>query len=149
MSTRTKWIWTIVVLLIVVVLGVAAFAAGSWFGFGGRGEFGMMERGYNHMQPYDRHAFGFRSPLGWLGMGLGMLLMWALPLGFLALAVVGAVSLIRGAGARKPAPPTAVEPVVAAPTPAATTVLRECESCHKPAQADWKMCPYCGTPLGD
>ena len=147
MSTRTKWIWTIVVLLVVVVLGGLAFSAGRWFGYGGmmggydRGGYDGRERDYYHMMPY---ASGFRSPLGWLGMGLGMLLRWALPLGVLALAVVGVVSLIRGSSA-KHTPPAAVQSANAT----ATTVLRECESCGKPAQVDWKTCPYCGTSLGD
>jgi ribosomal protein L24E len=24
---------------------------------------------------------------------------------------------------------------------------RTCPNCHKPAQADWRNCPYCGTAL--
>jgi hypothetical protein len=59
MKTKRKWIWTIVVLLIVVVLGAAAFAVGSRFGYrGGFERFGMMERGYNHMQPFNRPLLG-------------------------------------------------------------------------------------------
>jgi hypothetical protein len=158
MKTKRKWIWTIVVLLIVVVLGAAAFAVGSRFGYrGGFERFGMMERGYNRMQPFNRPLLGYRAPMGGLFRVLGMALMCLLPLGILALAVVGGVSLIRGSRSRKsanavaPAAPAAsVELSTPAVEPAevvSSSVERECASCGKPAQADWKTCPYCGTPL--
>ena len=166
MSKRSKWIWAIAIVLIIVVLGAAAFAAGSWFGFGGRGEFGMMGRGYyGHMQPFDRHDYGFRQPYnnyqGW-GMGPGIIFGWLIGLGILALAVVGVVSLFRGRQPRKSAQVSAVAetPEVSASAEAAMPEESEagesaepisggrtCAHCGKPAQADWTTCPYCGSAL--
>lgn len=82
----------------------------------GVGGYGMMHRGF--------------SPLGWFGMGLGMIFMWLIPIGIVALIGYGAVALARNTGIN---------------TPAAS--LASCPHCGKGAQADWQNCPYCGKAL--
>jgi uncharacterized membrane protein len=69
-------------------------------------------------------------PFGWLGMGLGMLVMWGIPIGIIALIVFGIVSLTRSSGNSSGAPAQSA-----------------CPNCAKDAQSDWKNCPYCGTAL--
>lgn len=73
--------------------------------------------------------WGF-SPFGWFGMGLGMIFMWLIPIGVIALIVYGVVALTRNAG--NATPPTSLAP---------------CPSCGKGIQADWRNCPHCGTVL--
>ncbi|MBU2612076.1 MAG: hypothetical protein KJ606_14200 [Chloroflexi bacterium] len=84
--------------------------------------------GYGRMGGYSMMGsrFGF-MPFGWIGMLLG----WLIPLGLLVLAVLGIISLFnRNKGTTPSAPPA-----------------RTCAQCSKPAQADWKTCPYCGNSL--
>jgi hypothetical protein len=64
---------------------------------------------------------------------LMMLLAFLLPLGLIILVVWGVIALVRR-------PVTTV-------TPPAPAVTRNCPSCGKSAQADWKTCPYCGQNL--
>ena len=76
-----------------------------------------------------------------LGYGYGMMggygfspfggLMWLIPLGTLALVVLGIIWLVNNLNGSKN--------VQASP--------RVCASCGKAAQADWKTCPYCGNTL--
>ena len=70
------------------------------------------------------------SPFGWFGMGLGMLFMWLIPIGILALAVYGVVALARNSGNNTPATPQS-----------------PCPNCGKGTQADWQNCPHCGAAL--
>ena len=79
--------------------------------------YGMMGYGHGGMMG----GFGF-SPFG---MGL----MWLIPLGTIVLAVFGVVWLVNNLNGSK------------------TFQGRVCPSCSKPAQADWKTCPYCGNSL--
>jgi uncharacterized membrane protein len=100
------------------------------FLFGG----GMMAgtygyRGWGMMGPGMMGGWGY-SPFGWFGMGIGMLFMWLVPVGILALIVFVVASLVRNNG--NPAP-------LASQTP--------CHHCGKSTQADWQNCPYCGTTL--
>jgi hypothetical protein len=80
-------------------------------------------------------AYGYGMMGGWHHsmMGgfsfLGMRLMWLFPLGVLALLVLGIVWLVNNLTGIKPA------------------LLRTCPSCGRPAQTDWKNCPYCGSAL--
>ncbi|RJP50634.1 MAG: zinc ribbon domain-containing protein [Anaerolineaceae bacterium] len=92
-------------------------APGASAGVGGYGGPGMMGN------------WGF-SPLGWFGMGLGMLFMWLIPIGVLTLIVYGVVALTRNAGNIMPSTP-----------------LTSCANCGKGIQADWQNCPHCGTVL--
>ena len=97
-------------------------------GWGFRNGYGMMGSygGYGGMMG----NWGF-SPLGWLGMGLGMLLMWGLPIGILVLAGFGVASLFQRNNKSNQ-------------TPAAQAA---CPNCAKNVQPDWQNCPYCGTSL--
>ncbi len=107
------WIVGIVAVLAAVFLFGGGMMYGSW---GNRG-YGMMGN------------WGL-SPFGWFGMGLGMIFMWLIPIGILALIVFGVASLVRNTG-----------------NPPQATSLTPCVSCGKGAQADWQTCPYCGTAL--
>lgn len=113
--------WTMVAVFVIVVL--LAFMVGtSLFGGWGYGGYGMMGGYGGHM------GWGY-SPFGWFGMGLGMLFMWLIPIGVIALIVYGVVALTRNAGNNTPASSAS------------------CPNCGKGVQADWKNCPYCGTAL--
>lgn len=113
---KTNWLAILGGILALIVL----FWLGAWMGGGYRG-YGMMGGYGGHM------GWGF-SPFGWFGMGLGMLFMWLIPLGVIALVVYGVVALTRNAG-NHPA------------------FSKPCPNCGKGVQADWKHCPYCGASL--
>jgi len=128
--------WILYVLLGLVIL---AIIAGIVFAvFGGYG-YAMMRPGIRMMEPYRSFGFGGFSPLRAIFGGL-------LGLGIFILVIVGIVALVnalvrgnRPAAYSQPAQPVAsVQPAAAA---------HNCPNCGKPAQEDWKTCPYCGTPL--
>lgn len=116
-----KVIWWIIGIVAVLVT-LFFFGGGMMWGnrgygmMGGHGGPGMMNWTY--------------SPFGWFGMGLGMIFMWLIPIGILALLVFGAVSLVRNTR-----------------NPPQATSLTPCTNCGKGKQADWQNCPYCGTAL--
>ncbi|HEX9921910.1 MAG TPA: zinc ribbon domain-containing protein [Anaerolineae bacterium] len=66
--------------------------------------------------------------------GSGMLIGWLFPLGLVALLIAGIAWLVQAIG-RSSAPLTPPPP------------SRACPQCGQPAQANWRNCPYCGTPL--
>ncbi len=115
--------WIALVILSVAALFVLMLGASLLGGFGGYGGWGMMGPGM-------MGGWSF-APFGWVGM----LLMWLLPLGFLVLLVLGIAWLVKAVSR----PGNGQPPV--SPTKA-------CPNCHKPAQAEWHNCPYCGTALG-
>jgi zinc-ribbon domain len=104
---------TIAVLAALFLFGGGMMLGGGW-GYGG---YGMMGN------------WGY-SPFGWFGMGLGMLFMWLIPIGIVALIVFGILALVRSTGNTAPSTP-----------------LTPCPNCGKGTQADWQNCPYCGTAL--
>lgn len=113
--------------LIVSLIAIVGILALFWIGtmIGGWGF-----RGYGMMGGYGGHmGWGF-SPFSRISMGFGMLFMWFIPIGLIALAVLGVASLAPNAG--KPTLLTS----------------QQCPNCGKNAQADWQNCPYCGTKLG-
>jgi hypothetical protein len=87
-------------------------------------------RGYGMMGNYGGHMGWGYFPFGWIGMGFGMLFMWLIPIGVIALVVLGVMSLARNPG-----------------TPTAFAVQHPCPNCGRGAQSDWQNCPYCGTKL--
>lgn len=107
-----------VVVLLVFLVGVSLL--GGW-GYGGWGRMGP-----GMMGPGMMGGWGF-SPFGWIGM----IFMWLIPIGFIVLTVLGVAWLVRavGGGANPAAPG------------------HTCLSCGRGVQADWRKCPYCGTPL--
>ena len=115
--------WTQVGVFAVVVLLVVLIGAGLLGGFGGYN--------YGMMGPGMMGGWGF-GPFGWLGM----LFMWIVPLGFLALLVAGIVWLVRAAAGGLPHA-----------GPQAPPVIGTCPACGRPTQAGWQHCPYCGESL--
>jgi hypothetical protein len=120
---KNFWKWLIGIVVVLVVLFALPLAYHSLFGYGpGYGMYAygmpMMGRGYGG---YGMMHLGFFSPFG-------MFFAWLVPLGLLFLLVYGIVWLVNRRS-----------------TPAAPT--RTCANCGKPAQADWKNCPYCGSTL--
>jgi len=94
--------------------------------FGGGMMSGWSRGGYGMMGGYGGHmGWGF-SPFGWIGM----LFMWLLPIGILALVVYGVIALVRNSGNNTPA-----------------TSQSTCPNCGKGIQVDWQTCPYCSTSL--
>jgi uncharacterized membrane protein len=124
MNKALKWILYILLgLVILAVIAGIVFAV-----FGGVG-YGMMRPGFRMMEP---NRF-YNSPVRSIFIGL-------LCLGVLLLVIVGIVALVtaltRSNRAVQTTPPAQI-----------TTPSRTCSNCGKPAQDDWKTCPYCGNPL--
>ena len=115
---KINWL---VVGIVVIVLLLFLFGGGMMFGGWGYHGYGMMG-GYGGP---GMMGWGY-SPFGWFGM----LFMWIIPLGVLALLVFGIASLVRNTG-------NGVQP----------TVSKSCPNCGKGVQVDWQNCPYCGTSL--
>lgn len=122
MKSVIGWILALVFGLVLV------FVLASFFLF--RGRYGGMMGGYGMMGP----GFGYMFPFGWIGMLLGLLV----PVGLIVLLVVGGVWIVTRLA--KPSSPMNQSPVNAA--------SRTCPNCGKLVQADWKVCPYCGSSLG-
>lgn len=125
MTKVFKWI-------LYILLGLAALAviAGIAFMiFRGNGGYSMFRPGIRMMEPMRFYFHPVRSVFGWL-LGLGVCL----------LVIVGIVALVSAlVRTNKPAQMTTpAQPVIPA---------RTCSNCGKPAQDDWKTCPYCGNPL--
>lgn len=97
----------------------------------------MLVRGVGFHPQFVDGRFGGRMffPHGGMmfGMGLMMLGRLLIPVGVIALAVVGVISLARS---KKPTPSAPVEPPV--------ELLKACPKCGKPVQADWTHCAHCG-----
>jgi hypothetical protein len=118
--------WTAIAVVSIVVLFVLLIGISVVSGFGGYGGY----RGWGMMGPGMMGGWGF-APFGWIGM----LFMWLFPVGFVVLLVLGIAWLVRAIGQ-----PGSGQPPVA---PA-----KACPNCHRPVQADWHNCPYCGAALG-
>ena len=124
--------WILYVLLGLVILAIIAGVVFAVFGsFGG---YAMMRPGFRMMEPY-RFNGGF-SPFRAIFGGL-------FGLGIFILIIVGIVALVN-ALIRGNRPASITPPAQPAQTVAAA---RTCSNCGKPAQEDWKTCPYCGNPL--
>ena len=127
------------------MLGLIALAvvAGIVFAiFGGLGQgYYMMRPGFRMMQPY-RYGFGYVSPVRGIFGGL-------LGLGVLVLIIIGIVALVNliMRSNRSAQVTQTNQPAQQAPAAEMTAPTRTCSNCGKPAQEDWKTCPYCGNPL--
>lgn len=118
--------WSLYILLGLVILAVVAgivFAV-----FGGYG-YAMMRPGFRMMEPMRFYFNPMRSIFGGL-LGLGVLVLVIVGIAALVNAVV------RGNRPMQTPPPAQM-----------TAPTRTCSNCGKPAQEDWKTCPYCGNPL--
>ena len=128
MTRALKWI--LIVLLGVIVL---AIIAGLVFAFLGAVRYGVVRQG---IQPFQHFQYNYSVPF----RGLGVIFGGLLGLGFFVLVIVGIVALINALfRGNRPAQMTSQTQ-----TPAPS---RTCSNCGKPAQEDWKTCPYCGNPL--
>lgn len=113
---KNNWKWIVGVVIGLLILFALPFLF-RMFGYTG------MMGGWRH----PMMGGGNFLPFGGLFAILGMLLVWAIPLGFLFLVIYGAVSLAMKQNSPVPA--------------------RACPNCGKAVQADWKHCPHCGTGL--
>jgi hypothetical protein len=122
---------------VVVGLVVLALLGGSLLGRSwGPGYIGCPAWGGNMggyaMGPGMMGGFGL---LGWMFPLLGMLI----PLALLALLVIGAVWAVQALTCRLA--------FAAGTPPSAGAGGPRCPHCERPVQADWKVCPHCGTSL--
>lgn len=83
--------------------------------------------GYGYGMMGSGRGGGMMGGFGFFPFGMG--LMWLIPLGTIALIVLGVVWLVNNTNSSK------------------TVQGKVCPSCGKPAQTDWKTCPYCGNGL--
>lgn len=119
--------WTVIVVVGVIVLA-ALLIGGSLLSYLRWGPAsGWSNDGWGMMGP-GMMGWGF-GPFGWLGV----ILMWLLPIALLVLAVLGIAWLIRSLGR--------------ANTPTSIAAAQTCPNCHRPTQADWRLCPHCGQAL--
>ena len=127
------WKWTLGVTLGLIILVGLGLVLTSYWGYGHMSAWNQSPYGARPMMDdygfRGRHpmmGYGF-SPFGGIFMGLGMLMIWTIPLGLLLLVIYNAVKL-----ANKPNAPV---------------VAQSCGNCGKAVQSEWKNCPYCGTEL--
>lgn len=124
--------WVLIILLGLVILAVIAGIVVAIFG-GFR--YGIVHPGFRMMEPFRFGYSPFRMIFGGL-LGLGIFL----------LVIVGIVALVNALmHSGRSAQMTSSSPMTA-PTQMETP-SRTCSNCGKPAQDDWKTCPYCGNPL--
>ncbi len=124
--------WTPVVIIGVVLLILLIGGSLLPLGWGGRwGPWGGM-MGPGMMGGWGG-SWGAVGPVGWLFSIMGLLI----PLGFLALLVLGGVWLFR----------QVVQPQGFATGGGPTQPGRSCPNCGRAVQADWQVCPYCGQSL--
>lgn len=135
---KKLWPWLVGIGILVILVVVL------WFGLGllrySHSPATMMGDRIRTYGDYDRY-WSYRdrvSSSSWafpmFGI-LGMVLMVGLPLGILALIVMGIIMLVR-AGKKSDS-----ETMPAAP------VQPVCPACGQEVQQDWKVCPHCGEGL--
>ena len=121
--SRSGWIAIVVisvVVLLVILAGIFLLGGGRYgSGFG-------MNPGMGGYRGGMMGNWGF----GWFG-GIMMVFMWLVPLGLIALVVVGIVFLVRALDSNRG---------LAAPT-------RNCPNCGRSVRNDWHNCAYCGHQL--
>ncbi len=129
MTRAIKWI--LVIFLGVIVLAIIAAIV---FAFIGAARYGVaVGPGIRMVQPFQyHHIVGYR--------GLGAIFGGLIGLGIFILLIVGIVALVSALFRNNR--PAQMTPPAQPPAPA-----RMCPNCGKPAQEDWKTCPYCGNPL--
>ncbi|MCX6055417.1 MAG: hypothetical protein NTZ74_10995 [Chloroflexi bacterium] len=127
MNKTVKWV------LIGLAIAVVAFGIALCVFIGTR--VGFPKIGRLGLGGYDRHFGGMMIGLGLVGMLFRMIF----PLGFVALAVLGLVSLVRGKKAK-----SQIQAVNFSATENRVASDRLCMKCTKPLETDWVNCPYCG-----
>lgn len=116
---KINW-WIVGIVAIIAIL----FLFGGGMMYGGWGY-----RGWGMMRGPGMMGWGY-SPFGWFGMGLGMIFMWLIPIGLIALMALGVASFLRNSG-----------------NPTSQSAPNPCPNCGKGVQIDWNNCPHCGTTL--
>jgi uncharacterized membrane protein len=130
------WWWIIGIVALVLIgglvlagFGVMRFAHFPMYSVGDR--YSPFNRSdglwFNHGTRMDRNI-----GLPYMGI-LGGLLMFALPVGIIALIVVGVILLVRSSR-KSNTVENATEPLV-------------CPECGAEVLSDWKVCPHCGHSL--
>ncbi len=122
MKNIWKWILGIALVLVLFFGSYLLRLVFPTMGYG----YGMMGYGHGGMT-LAPHASAGVGGFGFFPFGMG--LMWLVPLGTITLIVLGVVWLINNMNGSK------------------VVQERVCPSCGKPAQVDWKTCPYCGNNL--
>src|SRR4030042_5128927 len=137
MNKVLKWIlYVLLGLVVLVVIGCIVYVA-----LGGY-HYALVRPGIRMMEPF-RYSFNpFRDNFSPFRMIFGGIF----GLGMFVLVIVGIVALVnaitRGNRPAQMTPPTQMD----TPAPMAAPP-RTCSNCGKPAQDDWKPCPYCGNTL--
>jgi uncharacterized membrane protein len=124
MSKTLKWILYIILGLVALAV-VAGLVAMVFNGYG----YSMMRPGIRIMD----HMRFYYNPVRSIFGGL-------LCLGIILLMIVGIVALVYALTNSNKQTPTTTPAQITAPS-------RTCGNCGKPAQEDWKTCPYCGNSL--
>jgi len=126
-------VFGIVALLVLLIgLSLLPLVGGGGWGSGMMGGWGGM-MGPGMMGSWGGSLGGGWGALGWLFSLIGLVI----PVGFLALLVLGGVWLFRQAGGSQG---LSSGPGQAAPG-------ETCPSCSRAVQSDWQLCPYCGQGL--
>jgi len=138
--SRINWTQILVfglVTLAVFLVGLSLlpmFLGGYWgMGRGGMPALGPLGRGSGGWYPWcgGMGRFGGGGLVGSLFGLLFMLPAMLIPIGLLALLILGGVWLVRNMGRASASP---------APT-------RRCPACDRPTEPEWQNCPYCGGGL--
>jgi hypothetical protein len=142
---RMNWTQVLVfglVVLVVFLVGVSLLPMlfGGYQGMGpgmmGRGGMPALSpvEGMGGWCPWCRGTGRFGGG-GLMGGFFGLLFMFLgllIPVGLLALLIVGGVWLVRNiSGTTTPSAPA-----------------KTCPDCGRPVEPDWQICPYCGASLG-
>jgi hypothetical protein len=133
MDQRSKWIVVTLVVASVVVVGCLVLTLfGFALGWGSLGSPDPQMRGdrMGEMCPWCGGT-GYRTPWASVAGVVMVLFVVALPLGLIALLIVGGAWLVRSARS-SPAPRN--EPL-------------DCPSCGREVEPGWKACPHCGERL--
>jgi hypothetical protein len=156
MSTTWKWIIGIIVgllVLTVIAVGVGMMVRHNlvW----ARPEV-QLDRDFNERNLNDLPFNRMRMP-GMMGFGMmpfrmmpfGGMFGALIPLGLLALVVLGIISLVRALRSPSRAGAVAAQsaPLEAASVENPAPEVPACKRCGKPLSSDWKVCPHCGKKI--
>lgn len=156
MNKTTKWILGILAgIILLAVIACAAVFFMTWLG----GDGWVMGTRSGRLWE-NRGIMPWQSMHGtWRGLFLGPIGMLApalLCLGVIVLIIVGVVALVlnqQKKGAQpSPVAPTSTAAAVPAPpsvevNPPSAEVQKTCSTCNHSLSQEWKVCPYCGTPV--
>jgi hypothetical protein len=157
MNKTTKWILGIIagVILLAVIACAAVVVLNMWGGTGWMmgSRSGRLWDGRGIMPGQSMHGSwsgSFFSPIRMLAPAL-------ICLGLITLIIAGMVALVLNQQQKKGTVPAPVPPAPPAEAVQATSTIdatpadeqaeKTCSSCQHVISEDWKVCPYCGTPV--